>query len=407
MIRTAFRAAIIATIAQPVPIFWYKDAASSNPAVLHFDFDSPFLQRPLQRWNKPGVKTHPCRTPAVWTHGECFQDSLGLHDVGHDRRIATTKSYVPKHSRPQLPHRQMTWPNSFDKSMPNWQPKLARNILNVYAHPNFLWPRVFPESVWAKGSSKSGGLLCILTCSHLHILTCSHTHIFSSSHLLTYSHTHIFIHIFSSSHLHIFSSLHLHILTSSHLHIFTHFSLSLSRCSHLRIFTSSHLPIFTSSHLFTFAYSHLLTFAYSHLHIFSISVSLSLSLLFFFSLKPAGSADEARWYGHFFARTEVQVLKIEGFFASLVGPAATLSHETRFECQKLRVSCEFGWSGGNPCAWNEVRVSKTEGFWAFVGPAATVWRERRFERQKLRVFFRLWFVRQQPFHTKWCLSVKN
>ena len=47
---------------------------------------------------------------------------------------------------------------------------------------------VFPESVWAKGSSKSGGLLYILTCSHLHILTCSHTHIFtSSSHLLSLS----------------------------------------------------------------------------------------------------------------------------------------------------------------------------------------------------------------------------
>ena len=48
---------------------------------------------------------------------------------------------------------------------------------------------LFPESVWAKGSSNSGGL---------------------SSHLL----------IFSSSHLFIFTSFHLVICTPSHLHIF-------------------------------------------------------------------------------------------------------------------------------------------------------------------------------------------
>ena len=45
----------------------------------------------------------------------------------------------------------------------------------------------------------------------------------------------------------------------------------------------------------------------------------------------------------------------------MVGPA-TLAHETRFECQKLKV------------------------FARFVGPAATVGRERRFERQKLSFF---------------------
>ena len=35
---------------------------------------------------------------------------------------------------------------------------------------------VFPESVWAQGSSKSGGLLYIFTCSHLHRLISSHLH---------------------------------------------------------------------------------------------------------------------------------------------------------------------------------------------------------------------------------------
>ena len=259
------------------------------------------------------------------------------------------------------------------------------------------------------------------------MFTYSHLLIFTSSYLFTYSH----LHIFTSSHLHIFTSPHLHIFTSSNHHICTssHISLSLSRCSHLHIFTSSHLHIFTSSYLHILTSSHLLTFAYSHLYIFtySLSLCLSLSLLFFFSLKPAGSADEARRYGHFSARTEVQVLKIEGFLrvrlvrrqpfltkrgssvknwgflASLVGPA-TLAHETRFECQKLKV------------------------FARFVGPAATVWRERRFERQKLRFFsdFGLsgsnlftrndvwvskikfflgwvWLVRLQPLRTKWRL----
>ena len=31
----------------------------------------------------------------------------------------------------------------------------------------------------------------------------------------------------------------------------------------------------------------------------------------------------------------------EFFFASLVGPAATFSHEMRFECHKLRQNCDF------------------------------------------------------------------
>ena len=100
----------------------------------------------------------------------------------------------------------------------------------VYTNHNI----VFPESVWAQGSSKSGGLL--------YIFTCSHTHIFSSSHL--------------------------HKLTPSHLHIFLP--------SHTHIFTSSRLLSFTSSHLHTS--SHIFTQPHTSSHIFSLSLSPSLSL---------------------------------------------------------------------------------------------------------------------------------
>ena len=91
---------------------------------------------------------------------------------------------------------------------------------------------VFPESVWAKGSSNSGG-----PSSHL-VITSSHLHIFLSSHLLFF---------FTSSHLHTLTPSHLHIWTSSDLHIFS------SSHLHVFIFTSSHLRIFTSSHLHIFS----------------------------------------------------------------------------------------------------------------------------------------------------------
>ena len=188
------------------------------------------------------------------------------------------------------------------------------------------------------GLSNSGGLLYIFTCSHLH-------HIFSSSHLHTFTSSHL--HIFSSSQPHIFTSSQFLTFTSSHLHTS---SLSFS------IFTSSHLLIFTSSLSFSL--------------LPSVTVSL---LLFLFSLRAAGSADEAPQHGHPFARNGCQKLKKN---CDLTTSAATFSHETTFECQKLMVFCEFGWSGGNPFARNEVRVSKTEGF------------------------LRVWLVWRQPFRTK-------
>ena len=153
----------------------------------------------------------------------------------------------------------------------------------------------FPESVWAQGSSNSGGLYLIFSSSHLLIFTPSHLHTSSFSQLL----------IFTSSHLHIFSS--------SHLLIFT-FSVS-----HLFIFTSSHLHIFTSSHLHIFSSSHLLifTFSFSHLHICSSSHLLILPscplLLFYFSSEGGGNGS-----------------------ANETARNATLSHETRFDRQKLR-----------------------------------------------------------------------
>ena len=120
----------------------------------------------------------------------------------------------------------------------------------------------------SEGSSNSGGLLYIFTSIHLHIYT-YHLQIFTSTH-------------------------HLHICTSSHLHVYTY---------HLHIFTSTHI-ILTSSHLLSLPPS------------LPLSLSLTLALchglsplLFLFSLKSAGSADEAPRNGHPFARNEVRSSK--------------------------------------------------------------------------------------------------
>ena len=134
---------------------------------------------------------------------------------------------------------------------------VSRGRLGISWHSD-----VFPESVWAQGSSNSRGSvshllifhsfssshLLIFTSSHLHIIfTSSHLLIFTSSHLLIFWSSHLFI--FTPSHLHNFTSSHLHIFTSSHPHIFT--------SAHIHILTSSHLLIFTSAHLHTFSSSHL------------------------------------------------------------------------------------------------------------------------------------------------------
>ena len=144
--------------------------------------------------------------------------------------------------------------------------------------------------------------------------TSSHLHIFSSSHLLIFTTSHL--HNFSPSHLLIFTSSHLLIFTSSHLHIFSSSQLLTFTSSHLHIFSSSHLLIFTSSHFHIFSSSHLLLlpscpliFTSSHPHIFS-SCPLALSFFSISLLTARGSANET-------ARN------------------ATLSHEMRFDHQKL------------------------------------------------------------------------
>ena len=187
---------------------------------------------------------------------------------------------------------------------------------------------VVPESVRAKGSSKSGGLLYIFTCSHLH-----YPHMFTYSHHLIFTSSHL--HIVLPSHTHIFTSSHDLIFTSSHLHIFAHFlflSLSRSSPSHLDIFLPSHTHIFKSSHLLSssiiFSSSHLLIFTSSLSLLPSVTVSL---LLFLFSLKAAGSADEAPRYGNPFAWGSS--VKNWECFCEFSTSAATLSHEMRFECQ--------------------------------------------------------------------------
>ena len=139
----------------------------------------------------------------------------------------------------------------------------------------------FPESVWAQGSSNSGGLYLIFSSSHLLIFTSSHLHICSSSHLLIFTSAHL--HIFSSSHLLIFTSAHLHIFSSSHLLIFTSAHLHIFSSLHLLIFTSAHLHICSSSH------THIFSFSLSHSHLHILTSSLSLPLLFplsFLSLSP-------------------------------------------------------------------------------------------------------------------------
>ena len=156
------------------------------------------------------------------------------------------------------------------------------------------------------------------TSSHLHIFLSSHLHIFTSSHLHIFTSSHL--HILSSSHLHIFSSSHLLMLTSSHLHIFSSSHLLIFTSSHPHIFTSSHPHIFTSSHLHICSSSHLLIFTSAHLHIFSCSH------LHIFSSCPLALS--------FFS---ISLLKARGRgSANETARNATLSHEMRFDRQKLK-----------------------------------------------------------------------
>ena len=245
--------------------------------------------------------------------------------------------------------------------------------------------------------------------SHLHIFTSSFLHIFTSSHL----------HIFQSSHLHIFSFSHLLIFASSNL-LFLSFSLSLSL-----------LPSVTVSLLFLVSlqaagsadeaprYGHLFARNEVGVLMFFCEFGESGGNLFFSHETPLECQKLTVflrvwlvwWQAFPVSRNTVRVSKTESFlqvwlargrffffdetrfecqkrnsrflslphetwlsvknfcfFAIFTTSAATVSHEARLECQKRRVFCEFGWSGGNPFARNEVRLSKTDVFlwvWLF------------------------------------------
>ena len=144
------------------------------------------------------------------------------------------------------------------------------------------------------------------TSSHLHILSSSHLLIFTSSHIFSHllTSSHIFSHLLTSSHLHIFTSSHIfsHLLTSSH--IFSHLLTSSLIFSHL--LTSSHIfsHLLTSSHIFSSL----------HLLISHLLLLPSCPLLLFYFFLEGGS----RGSGNETARN------------------ATLSHEMRFDRQKLR-----------------------------------------------------------------------
>ena len=209
---------------------------------------------------------------------------------------------------------------------------------------------IFPESVWAQGSSNSGGLSNIFSSSHLHIFSSSdllilHPHIFTSSylHILTSSHPHIFtsayLHILTSSHLRIFTSSHPHIFSSSHLLILTssHPYPHIFTSSHLHICSSSHLLILTSSHLHILTSSHLLIFTSSLLPSCSLALLLSPSFLFLsWRSWRRGAVPTRRHETQPFRTKWSSIAKNWGKIAICKLSRATPSHEMTFDRQKLR-----------------------------------------------------------------------
>ena len=229
-------------------------------------------------------------------------------------------------------------------------------------HPNWLWLAIFPRASERRvlpivGVCISSSHLHIFSSSHFFIFTSSHLHIFLSSHLLIFTSAHL--HIFLSSHLLIFTSAHLHICSSSRLLIFTSSHLHTFSSSHLLIFTSSHLHIFTSSHPHIFtssplallpSSSHLLILTSSHLHIFITSShphiltssplallpSCSLLLFYFSSEAGAGAVQTRRHETQPFRTKRGSITKNWSKIVIPKSSSAILSHEMRFDRQKLR-----------------------------------------------------------------------
>ena len=204
------------------------------------------------------------------------------HDISNNIKLCHIRSY--RITFDQIVAYRITHKTSY---------RIVLFHVTISCHMNHI---IFPQSVWAKGSSNSGGLSNIF-----HIFTSSHLHILTSSHLL----------ILTPSHLHIFSSSHPHIFTSSHLHIFS--------ASHLLMLTSSHLHICSSSHPHIFTH----IFTSSHLHILSCPLALLPScclLLFYFSLEGAGQCQRDGTKRNPFARNEVRSTKNWGKIANLQPP---------------------------------------------------------------------------------------
>ena len=178
----------------------------------------------------------------------------------------------------------------------------------------------------------------LFTSSRLHILSSSHPLVFTSSHL----------HILSSSHPHMFTAACLHILTSSHLHILSSSHPLIFTSSHLHILSSSHPPIFTAAHLHIFSSSHLHTFSSSHLLILHILTSSHLLLLpscplallpspsFRFLSWRRGAVPTRRHKMQPFRTKWGSIAKNWGKIAICKSSGATISHEMRFDRQKLR-----------------------------------------------------------------------
>ena len=180
---------------------------------------------------------------------------------------------------------------------------------------------------------------------HLHIFSSSSSHLHRSSshlHTLTSAQLHTSsLHIFSSS------SSHLH-RSSSHLHIFHICTAHLHICTHLH--TSSHIftPLHTSSHIFTHLLSLSLLHIFTSSHLLSLPLSPpSLSLIpLSLSLAPSPSPSPSPSLSLSFSCPLAVSRSLSFFFFSLLRPRAvptrrhemaTLSHEMRFDRQKLRV----------------------------------------------------------------------
>ena len=166
----------------------------------------------------------------------------------------------------------------------------------------------FPESVWAKGSSKSsnsGGLFYIFT---------YHLRPFTSSHLILTYHLRIFTstHTISSSHLHIFTS-YPHIFTSS-LSLCLSLSLSLSR--------SHEVPKTVVKLQFNILDGN--PFARNEVR----------------SPKAVEKLRFVRFGGNPFARNEVRSSK-PGVKLQLCASAAALSHAMRFDRQNRGVKLQL------------------------------------------------------------------